>query len=86
MSTFGEKKVSKGDDWGSYGAMWSAKGEYDRAIDSFNNALKIDMALHGEYHPKVGRDLSNLGEAWNNKGEYNKAIDYYRKAALCFDI
>jgi hypothetical protein len=86
MSVFGEKKVSGGNDWNSYGAIWSTKGEYDKAIDSFNNALKSDMAMHGEYHPKVGRDLSNLGEAWKNKGEYNKAIEYYRKAALCFDM
>lgn len=85
-STFGEKNIREGNDWNNLGVMWSAKGEYDKAIDSFNNALRVDMALHGEYHPTVGRDLSNLGEAWKNKGEYKKAIDYYRKAALCFEI
>ena len=62
------------------GATWKVKGEYDKAIEYYEMALKSDLKNFGENHPKVATRWNNLGEAWRAKGEYDKAIDYYEKA------
>jgi tetratricopeptide (TPR) repeat protein len=35
------------------GAAWKAKGNYDKAIEYYENALKSDLNNYGEDHPNV---------------------------------
>ena len=62
------------------GSAWKSLGEYKKAIDYFEKALKIDLKAYDENHPKVATYYNNLGAAWKSLGEYKKAIDYYEKA------
>lgn len=62
------------------GAAWKAKGEYDKAIEYYEKALKSDVENFGEDHPNVATYRNNLGATWKAKGEYDKAIEYYEKA------
>ncbi|MCP4370660.1 MAG: TIR domain-containing protein, partial [Deltaproteobacteria bacterium] len=57
------------------GLAWKAKGEYDKAIEYYEKALKSDLKTFGEEHPNVAIYWNNLGMAWYAKGEYDKAID-----------
>lgn len=62
------------------GLMGHDLGFYDKAIEYYKQALKIDL----EYDENVDHDVSarynNLGLAHDSKGEYDKAIVYYNKA------
>ena len=62
------------------GAAWKAKGNYDKAIEYYENALKSDLNNYGEDHPNVATYRNNLGATWKAKGDYDKAIEYYEMA------
>lgn len=63
-----------------YGSILHDVGQYDKAIEYFEKALKIDLKALGDEHPNVATRYNNLGSAWYSKGEYDKAIEYYKKA------
>ena len=54
------------------GMAYSAKGEYDRAIVDYEQAMKLD--------PKDALAVNNLANAYYRKGEYARAIPYYDRA------
>ncbi|MEZ5015673.1 MAG: tetratricopeptide repeat protein [Flavipsychrobacter sp.] len=62
------------------GLVWHSKGEYDKAIGYYEQALEIDKAYYGDSHPTIATRYNNLGSAWYSKGEYDKAIDYHVRA------
>jgi len=62
------------------GAAWHKKGQYDKAIEYYEQALAIVKKAFGDEHPQVATGLNNLGAAWDNKGQYDKAIEYYEQA------
>jgi tetratricopeptide (TPR) repeat protein len=66
--------------WNNLGSVWQDKGEYDKAIAYYEQALTSDLKIFGPGHPSVARDWSNLGSVWRDKGEYDKAIEYFDKA------
>ena len=58
-----------------------SKGDYDKAIEYYEQALASDLKTFGPDHPKCGDiDRNNLGLAWDSKGDYDKAIEYYEQA------
>ncbi len=54
------------------GNAWADKGEYDKAIDAYTEALAMNSKLTPAYN--------NRGRAWHDKGEYDKAIADYNQA------
>jgi len=62
------------------GSVYSDKGEYDRAIEYQQKALKIFLKTHGRCHPDTAATYNNLGNAYKNKGRYDRAIEYHQKA------
>ncbi|MCP4264066.1 MAG: tetratricopeptide repeat protein, partial [Candidatus Brocadiaceae bacterium] len=51
------------------GSAWYSKGEYDKAIEYYEKALKSDINTFGEEHPQVAIRWNNLGLAWHSKGK-----------------
>ena len=54
------------------GSAWDAKGEHDKAIADYNQALQLD--------PNYWRAYNERGNAWASKGEFDKAIDDFTQA------
>ena len=54
-------------------------GEYDRALNFYNKALKIRLKVYGYRHADTGVSFNNLGLIWMDKGDYNKATEYLNK-------
>ncbi len=54
-------------------------GDYEMAINYYEEALFIDRSVFGESHHIVARDLNNLGTAWRSSGDSEKAIEYYEQ-------
>jgi tetratricopeptide (TPR) repeat protein len=55
-------KVAK--DYFDHGNAWVGKGEHDKAIEDFNEAIRLD--------PKVGAAYTYRALAWLEKGEHDK--------------
>ena len=54
------------------GNAWSAKGDLDRAITDYSEAIRVD--------PKYARAYYNLGYAWQAEGDLDRAIANYSEA------
>jgi tetratricopeptide (TPR) repeat protein len=62
------------------GKTLSHQWDFRKALDYFQQALKIDEALFGSLHLNVARDLNNLGVVLNELGEHRNAFDYFQRA------
>ncbi|MCB4778669.1 MAG: tetratricopeptide repeat protein, partial [Sulfurovum sp.] len=76
----GENHLGTATSYNNIGSAWKSKGEYDKAIEYHEKALKITCATLGENHPSTATSYNNIGSEWKSKGEYDKAIEYYEKA------
>ena len=54
------------------GAIWNERGEHDRAIEDFSEAIRLD--------PQVKQFYNNRGVAWDDKAHYEEAIADYDRA------
>ena len=63
-----------------YGNILHVLGDYDKAIEYHEKALKIRLNKLGEDHLSVATSYNNLGLSWNKKGNHDKAIEYHEKA------
>ena len=63
------------------GAIYMNKlKEFDLAIEKFEDALKINLNLHGKFHSSVAKCLCNLGLSWKGKFNYEKAIVFLNES------
>ena len=67
------------------GSAYEAKGEVDRAIRYYEQALASDLKTYGEDHPNVATERNNLGSAYDSLGEIDRAIRYYEQALAVFE-
>ena len=56
----------------SRGLAYYCKGDYDRAIEDYNQAIKLN--------PKDAKTYNNRGRAHYYKGDYDRAIEDYNQA------
>ena len=66
------------------GILFYEHGEYDKAIEAYQQALAICRKVLGEEHPETATSYNNLGLVYYSKGEYDLALEYCQKAlAIC---
>lgn len=85
-SLLGEECRQMGDVWHHMGKIYSAQGDFDRAMEYFHKAFDIRFKTLGENHPDVAHSLNNMGICYYYKGDYTKAIEYTQKALKIYLI
>jgi tetratricopeptide (TPR) repeat protein len=66
-------------------SIYEAKGEYDKAIEFYNKALKINEVKLGLDHPDTAATYNNLAGVYRAKGDYDRAIEFSKKALKIYD-
>ncbi|MCH2022561.1 MAG: CHAT domain-containing protein [Saprospiraceae bacterium] len=64
------------------GSYFRTIGNYNKAVEYYNKALKILLELHGNYHPKIASIYYDLGQASFKEKNITKASQYYDSAQL----
>jgi tetratricopeptide (TPR) repeat protein len=62
------------------GGAYSYKGQYDRAIELYERALRIQEATLGEMHASTAGTISSMGTAYGEKGQYDRATALTERA------
>ena len=57
-----------------------AKGELDKALEVYQQALDIKVKSHGEGHISTARTVNKLDEVFRKRGELDKAMEMYQQA------
>jgi tetratricopeptide (TPR) repeat protein len=60
--------------------LYEAKGEYDRALPLYEEALEMKRAALPPGHPSIATSLNNLAGLYKAKGEYDRALPLYEEA------
>ena len=61
------------------GSVFSYMDNNSQALDHYNQALAINLALYGENHPDVALVYNNMGLLYNKLGKYSEAQGYFQK-------
>jgi tetratricopeptide (TPR) repeat protein len=62
------------------GGAYSNKGQYDRAIELYERALRIKEATLGEMHAETAATISSMGATYYEKGQYDRATALTERA------
>ena len=65
-------------------ALWSAWGNYDRAIEALQQLLVLNRERHGQEHSSVAQTLAMLGTAYLEKSEYERADVFYDQSETMY--
>ena len=63
-----------------FSSFYLQRGQYDRAIELYERALRIQMATLGEMHSDTAATISNIGISYSGKGQHDRAIELYERA------
>ncbi len=56
------------------------KGDYDKALEEYSQAMKLlETALPAD-HPDLARSIHNIGLTYERQGDLEKAIQYFDQA------
>ncbi len=55
-------------------------GEYGKALEWFERALKISEKVLGKEHPSTATTYNNIALVYSDLGEYEKALEWFERA------
>ena len=77
---FGEEHFTVTRTWANVGIAYRNLGQYEKAKELFERALKIQEQHYGQDHFEVARTLTNLATAYGELKDYDKAKDVLERA------
>ncbi len=65
--------------------IYSAQGEYGKALEWCDRALKISEKVLGKEHPDTATTYHNIAGVYYAQGEYEKALEWYNRALKIYE-
>ena len=62
--------------------MYFAQGDYSKALEYFEEVLKIRLSVYGENHSRVASVYNDIGEIYSVQGDDFKVFWNYFKKSL----
>ena len=60
--------------------VYKTMGDYEKAVEYYNNSLSINLKTLGKNHPNVAVAHNNLGVLYRAKGDNEKALEHHTKS------
>ena len=60
-------------------AVYNKQGNYEKALEYYDNALEVRERILGSDHPDTAVTYNNIALVYQAQGEYKKALEYYGK-------
>ncbi len=69
------------------GLCLHALGDYNEALEKFEQCLTIEMEVHGKEakHPDLASSYNNIGTCLKSMGRYNEALEKFEQSATIID-
>jgi eukaryotic-like serine/threonine-protein kinase len=61
------------------------KGDFDRAQEYLERAIKILTKVQGPDHPSVAHSHANLGNVFYSRGDYDQALEHLERALALYE-
>ncbi|HAW96633.1 MAG: hypothetical protein CMJ33_11190 [Phycisphaerae bacterium] len=74
-----------GEAYHNLGRVLFRRGEYDRALVNYQNALRERLAAHGRIHPDVAMTYQHLGSTQRRVGDYSAALAEFVEAEMIWE-
>jgi len=68
------------------GGVYCSKGDLGLAVNSFNEALEMQLKALGPDHLEVAKTLHNIGVSHRHSKDLDQALEYYHKALRIFEL
>ena len=62
------------------GWVYDERGEYSKALSSYEQSLEIRKVALPPNHPDLAKSYNNIGLVYDNMGEYSKALSSYERS------
>lgn len=62
------------------GNIYFLFGDYNKALDFYDQSLDISLKNHGDQHQEVADSYSCIGRIWHKKGDFDKAMEFDQKS------
>ena len=62
------------------GLAWSDKGEKDKALNSYQKCLEMQLKILEEDHPDLVTSYFNIGDTFSKINQFESAIENFKKA------
>ena len=66
--------------YNNIGLVYDAQGDYVKALEMYQQSLKIDLAIFGETHPNVAGSYNSIGGVYYSQGDYVQALEMYQQS------
>ncbi|MEE1001122.1 MAG: tetratricopeptide repeat protein [Bacteroidales bacterium] len=66
--------------YNNIGNVYSESGNYVKALEYYNESLKIKKEVLGENHTVTATSYGNIGNVYSKSGNYVKALEYYNES------
>ena len=57
--------------------VYSDQGEYDKALELYENCLTIQKKRLDADHPDIAGTYNNMAAVYSKQGKYDKALEFY---------
>lgn len=68
------------------GGVYCSKGDLSAALNSFNEAMEMQLKALGPDHLEVAKTLHNIGVSHRHSKDLDKALEYYNQALRIFEL
>ena len=79
LSNYTSENSTYSDTLSRCGVVYALKGNYAKALEMYEDSLRIRVKIYGHDHPDVATSLNGIASVYDSQGNYAKALEINNK-------